>query len=361
MFFDKLKKIEKLCEKAEALYYQQQPEAAEDALLKARDLAASVPDLPMEARMMMHSLLGAIYLFTERPEQALDETLSSLPLWEDRGIEDDQFASVLGSVGEILLELERPVEALPYLERAVTMREKLVTAAPGTARPAAAQGDPAVELAFAYRDLGRTHVAVGRIPDAVLAYEKALAKIGRSGDLSLLTELSCETATHLAELDQPGRAVEILRYAEEAFTGALSAPARSTAGLGPHDMVFELMKKDYAEHGRVPSDFLRLRIERLKLCCQMGQDISAEELPALTATYARVSGDHAPEVADEHQALAVDLHLLGQVSGIRAHLEKAREHYEFALPILTQAMGDDHPDVQRLEAYYEELREDLGL
>jgi tetratricopeptide (TPR) repeat protein len=360
MFFDKRKKVQKLCEKAEVLYYQQQPEAAEQAVLRARELAATLPDVSLDTQLHMQSLLAGIYRFTERYDLALQETLSSLPLLEQRGQEDEHFAGILNNAGEILLDLGRPQDALPYLERAVALKERLYADAPQTAPSGGLQGDPAMELAVTYRDLGRTHAAVGNIADAVQWYEKALDKIGQGGDLGQLTEISSETARYLTELGQQDRAVDLLRHAEDIITRSLKTPMVPSAVRNPHHMFFELMKKDFAENGRVPSEFLRLRIQRFTLQHQMGRGIDAEELPELTDAYARINGEHSPEVADEYQALAVDLHLLGQASGQRAYLEQARDHYEYALPILSEAMGEDHPEVQRIEESIEEVREDLA-
>ena len=96
-----------------------------------------------------HTFLGWAYAIMDRYEEAIAECEKAIAI-------DQTFGNPYNDIGAYLLEMARPEEAIPWLERAII--------APRYATPQ-----------FAYVNLGRAYELLGRPHEALAVYDRALA------------------------------------------------------------------------------------------------------------------------------------------------------------------------------------------
>jgi tetratricopeptide (TPR) repeat protein len=96
-----------------------------------------------------HTFLGWAYSLMERHDEAIAECEKAIAL-------DPAFGNPYNDIGAYLLQMDRPAEAIPWLERAI-----------GATRYETRY--------FAHVNLGRAHEQLGQPYKALAAYDRALA------------------------------------------------------------------------------------------------------------------------------------------------------------------------------------------
>lgn len=153
----------------ESLYEREDSEGAEAVLRRAFELFEAEGDL-REASVVLNRLAGALVDLgrLEEGEEAYRRTLSILERVGDGATDVGTFCRA--NLGSLLVDIDRAEEAVGVLEESVRSAEVVFADEP------AARVTPYVQL-------GDALVGVGRIDDALPAYETALAAAAESGDL----------------------------------------------------------------------------------------------------------------------------------------------------------------------------------
>lgn len=151
-------------------------EASKKAIVIARRLVASAPELPDHRRSLRVALsqFGNLTVLLGNDEEALDAFKEAITLAKNLAREapernEDQTALAItyGELGAVLTSLQRHAEAQRYLEDALTIHAHLATFEPGRL-------DYQQHLAIAYQRYGDLFLQTGRLARARECFEQAI-------------------------------------------------------------------------------------------------------------------------------------------------------------------------------------------
>lgn len=153
----------------DSLYERGESERAREVLERSLALFEAAEEFE-EAATVLNRLAGAL-VDIDLPEEGERAYRRALTLLDEAGAEpDEREAYCLANLGELLVEMGRPGEAVDVLEDSVQIAGEVFGDVP------AARVTPHVRLGDAYGDMGR-------VDDALASYDAALEAARESGDL----------------------------------------------------------------------------------------------------------------------------------------------------------------------------------
>jgi len=271
------------------------------------------PDVQASLLLVMADAYGDLSDQPAARMKALELAERSLALLDDRSKPPTiDLANSVYSVGRKYLRVGRPAEALPFLERALKLRESLL-------------GPQSLPVAEVLGSLALAHNALGHVDETGALFERAIA---------------------IQDAASPG--------------GDAAASLRNNYGvflLGRRqfDRAEAMFRRSIAEYEKVPGD------EQIALpLVNLGELLSRrEDLEPAEALFERAMAISARIYGAESFPIAYDLAYLGDLARRKGDLPRARTLLEESLRLYAKTMPPDHYEVVAPASYLGETFLDL--
>jgi tetratricopeptide (TPR) repeat protein len=367
-----LKKLEKMLKEGQDAYYEHKLKKCMTLMMqvieKARPLGPPAEELLAGAL----NVLAGCYRQEERLPEAVELTHEVLTLMRRTvGPEHGDYAGMLNNMGQMLVELGREAEAIPYFQQALDIKKPYLSHVIEQSKG----DDPSRENLSTFLNLDEIMEWTNSLSLTYFDLHQALMKTGQQAEATRIrqdalpawqSDCTSELALHITEGlidgDCLSEAILVCEAQATRLLKALSEPRNNFAVINPNAMQFELAKQAYADTGRVPAEYLQLLIRLQTLRHLLDQPtIPASEFPELNDITAQVCGTDSMECAHEHMQLGVEFHLLAQATQSRDAFRLAETHYRREQALLQHHHLEDDPIYEEVLDNLRELYEDQGL